>query len=537
MKQAILLGAVLEPLGAVLLGGKVMETMRKGIADYKCYQDNPALLMYGMTCVIMAVALWLALATFLKMPVSTTHSCVGGVIGMALMTRGRMCVKWNYRPNQYCIKSNQNHYGDCQVNNMSWDNFPYVDGVAKIVISWLISPIFSGIAACGLYLVTRYGIMEHAESYNIVLVAFPVIVGFTTMINYVYIVLKGAKAWAEEIHTVGQVRSADEGELGPVFGWGAIFGLVAAAITVAMEYFIHQNIKKQVADGSLKTQEELHGQSKPIEIEEGGDKTASLKAKPVAGDQTFASFISSSMNKDALQCISDGTGDGNEDIVKRIHARVKYYDPKTEEVFKYVQVFTAMVDSFSHGANDVANAMGPFAAVFFTYQDEYVQKKPSASNTDAKWILLMGGLGMTLGLSTYGYKIMQAIGVELCSITPSRGYCIELGAALIITYGSSQGWPLSTTHCQVGATVAVGLVDGVGSVNGRELGIIIFGWVATLVVVGLTTALLVGPSPEPIKGSLGSDGIVVQGYCENYIDWKMQTGISRGTNNCSITCM
>ena len=74
-----------------------METMRKGISNYKCFVQNPALLMYGMTCVIMAVAIWLALATYMKMPVSTTHSCVGGIVGFTLMARGTNCVIWNYR--------------------------------------------------------------------------------------------------------------------------------------------------------------------------------------------------------------------------------------------------------------------------------------------------------------------------------------------------------------------------------------------------------------------------------------------------------
>ena len=79
----------------------------------------------------------------------------------------------------------------------------------------------------------------------------------------------------------------------------------------------------------------------------------------------------------------------------------------------------------------------------------------------------LGGAGIVVGLATYGYKIMNAMGVKLVTITPSRGYCIELGAAFVIIYGTAQGWPLSTTHCQIGATVAVGLFEGAAGVNGR----------------------------------------------------------------------
>ena len=96
--------------------------------------------------------------------------------------------------------------------------------------------------------------------------------------------------------------------------------------------------------------------------------------------------------------------------------------------------------------------------------------------------------------------------VKLTAITPSRGTCIELGAAFVIIYGTGQGWPLSTTHCQIGATVVVGLFEGRKGVNAWLFAKCCFGWVITLVVVGTTTALLVGPSPEPLKGE----------YCDNY---------------------
>mmetsp|Transcript_63223 Transcript_63223/g.142590 ORF Transcript_63223/g.142590 Transcript_63223/m.142590 type:complete len:124 (+) Transcript_63223:1396-1767(+) len=115
------------------------------------------------------------------------------------------------------------------------------------------------------------------------------------------------------------------------------------------------------------------------------------------------------------------------------------------------------------------------------------------------WILALGGIGIAIGLATYGYKIMKAIGVKLAAITPSRGYCIELGAALVILFGTTQGWPLSTTHCQVGATVGVGLFEGCQGVNRFVIYRCIFGWVITLVVTGILAALLVGPSPDPME--------------------------------------
>mmetsp|Transcript_1770 Transcript_1770/g.5321 ORF Transcript_1770/g.5321 Transcript_1770/m.5321 type:complete len:223 (-) Transcript_1770:70-738(-) len=159
----------------------------------------------------------------------------------------------------------------------------------------------------------------------------------------------------------------------------------------------------------------------------------------------------------------------------------------------------AFIAAYGIGANDVANAMGPFSAVYLAYQKGAVLKSYEFPDATNLWILALGGAGIVVGLATYGYKIMNAMGVKLVTITPSRGYCIELGAAFVIIYGTAQGWPLSTTHCQIGATVAVGLFEGAAGVNGRLFAKTCFGWIITIVVAGLTAALLVGPSPEPLK--------------------------------------
>merc|ERR1712100_972235 len=133
IKLAILLAAVCEFTGALFMGSHVTEAIRKGIADYKCFQNDPALMMYGCLCVLAATSIWLILASYLEMPVSTTHSCVGGMIGMTLATRGQKCVIWSKKV----------------------DEFPYVKGVSAIVVSWLLSPIVSGVFAFALFFSIR----------------------------------------------------------------------------------------------------------------------------------------------------------------------------------------------------------------------------------------------------------------------------------------------------------------------------------------------------------------------------------------------
>merc|ERR1719331_346451 len=225
IKQAVVLAAIFEFLGAVTLGSQVAKTIRKGIADVNCFTDNPGLLMYGMTCVILSVAIWLLVASYLEMPVSTTHSAVGAIVGMTMMARGVRCVVWNYT---------KNDYGN-GTTNMAFDNFPWLDGVAEIVASWFLSPIASGICAAILYSITRYGIMSGGDSaYFRAKVFFPFIVGFTFAVNVVFWIVKGTKGNPERFGTAGMVREAKAGNLKPAIAVGGYVGLAAAGIAALM---------------------------------------------------------------------------------------------------------------------------------------------------------------------------------------------------------------------------------------------------------------------------------------------------------------
>ena len=168
------------------------------------------------------------------------------------------------------------------------------------------------------------------------------------------------------------------------------------------------------------------------------------------------------------------------DRVLAIHTDAEKFDPRTEEVFKYLQIFTAICCSFSHGANDVANSVGPFAAIYTIYTFSGDITKNTNMNENAYWILGVGGIGIALGLLVYGYKIIRALGDKLCKITPSRGVVIELSSALVIITGSRLKIPLSTTHCQVGATIGVGFLENPRSCSGINCKIFmktVLGWV------------------------------------------------------------
>ena len=427
MRQAVFLAAIFETAGAILMGNHVTDTIRKGIADHKCFEGDEYLLMYGCMWVILSVGIWLFLASYLEMPVSTTHSCVGGMIGMAMVLKGTDCVIW-YKP---------------------MDTFPYVGGVGGIVMSWFISPVFSGLIACFIFWVTRATVLRKSFDTKRINWAYPILIGSTMTINTFFIIYKGAKG-----------LGLDKTPLGMAFGIAFGIGGSSAFITVPLVPRLKKYVSKKITDNT--------------------DSTVEL---PSVGEEIKTNQVE--LN------IAD---DKELDRVVALHNNAEKFDTKTEEVFKYLQIFTAICDAFSHGANDVANAIGPFAAIWVIYQSGGELDKKSSMEEDAYWILGLGGVGIAVGLYVYGKKITYAIGEKLVKITPSRGVAIELSSALVIITGSRLKIPLSTTHCQVGATVGVGLLENHRTCSGINCKVFLktaIGWVITCVVVGLTAALLI----------------------------------------------
>ena len=147
-----------------------------------------------------------------------------------------------------------------------------------------------------------------------------------------------------------------------------------------------------------------------------------------------------------------------------------------ERVFAVLMIFTACSMAFAHGSNDVANAVGPLAAVVNVVNSGGVIL---AKSTMPSWILLLGGAGIVFGLATYGFKVMGTIGRKITELTPSRGFAAELGAAATVVFASGTGLPISTTHTLVGAVLGVGLARGIGALNLKMIGSIFLSWVVT----------------------------------------------------------
>ena len=381
--------------------------------------------MYGCMWVVLSVGAWLFLASYAEMPVSTTHSCVGGMVGMAWALGGYDCVIW-YEP---------------------LETFPYIGGVSGIVLSWVISPLFSSLIAGILYSTLRRWILRRDFETIGINIAYPVIIGLTITLNIFFIIYKGAKG-------LGLDKVPVSIAIGTALGGGAVVAIIVAPFVPMIKRHVVKRLE-DVDPGVELPNVETDIESKRVSFNIKDDKE---------------------LNR-----------------IVRLHSEAETFDPRMEEVFKFLQIFTAMCASFSHGANDVANAIGPFAAIYTIWRVGDVQKN-SVMDANAYWILSIGGVGITVGLLVYGYRIMYAMGEKLCKISPARGVAIELTSALVIITGSRLKIPLSTTHCQIGATVGVGALEDCrtcGGINCKVFMKAVVGWILTLIFVGGTTGLLV----------------------------------------------
>ena len=159
---------------------------------------------------------------------------------------------------------------------------------------------------------------------------------------------------------------------------------------------------------------------------------------------------------------------------------------KVEKIFGHMQIYTACYIAFAHGANDVANAIGPVAAIFSILRTKTIIMQINVP----PWILVMGGVGIVAGLSTYGYKVIETIGKKITEITPTRGFSAEFAAATTVLVFSKLGLPISTTHTMVGSVIGIGFARGIATLNLRIIRNIITSWFITVPSAALITVII-----------------------------------------------
>ncbi|MFC1496953.1 inorganic phosphate transporter [Verrucomicrobiota bacterium] len=375
VKKAVIAAGLCEFAGAVLVGSHVTDTVRKGIVDPNAIAaipgmtegDAAVIMVLGMASALLAAAVWLNAATWIGMPVSTTHSIVGAVAGFGIVAAGWSVVNWGK--------------------------------MGQIVASWLISPVAGGIMAFIIFKIINWTILGRKKPVSAAIKVSPYLVFAIAIVITLSILYKGMK----HIFAAGKMEFLTGNNSFIVAG---IIGVIAAVIS---RIIIGRHLRDKV-DLELSAQLRL-----------------------------------------------------------------------VEQVFAPLVVVTSCSVAFAHGANDVANSVGPLAAVVDIVSTGTIKMKVAVPT----WVLTLGGFGIVMGLATYGYRVMHTVGTKITEITPSRGVAADIAATITVLICTRMKLPISTTHTLVGAIMGIGLARGLAGIN-RKVARSIFGaWFITVPVAAI----------------------------------------------------
>lgn len=448
LRQAFVLATIFETTGAVLLGAKVSDTIRTGIIDVNHYENNTRLLMIGNVASLTGSCVWLIAATLLRLPVSATHSIVGATVGFALVAQGSSGIRW----------------------------FKLV----MIMSSWVISPVLSGGVSVALFGICNFFILRKKAPLEPGLRFLPIFYALIIMLNVFSIFYDGPEML--NFHLV------------PI--WGTfIIAIACGVITALIVYFLivpwqRKRILKQLT--KLKEEEEMC--SFPTTDPENDNAENSEKEATVRRRESLLP----KEEGDNEEKGEKGEKHCKVQVVEPeihlkpsatdidLHHRMKqgrstvHDAPETAKLFSFLQVLTAVCGSFAHGGNDVSNSIGPLISLWLVGTTGLV----AAQQPTPILILLYGGFGISVGLVVMGRKVIKTIGEDLAKVTPSSGFCIEIGAALTVLFASNVGLPISTTHCKVGSVVFVGRFRARENVDWSIFRNIVLAWLVTLPVCG-----------------------------------------------------
>ena len=371
LRQAVIVAGICEFAGAVLVGSDVTNTIRKGIVDPTALAATPEVLCLGMACALLSAALWLHLATWFGMPVSTSHSIVGAVAGFGVVAAGFGSVYWGK--------------------------------LGQIVLSWFISPVAGLVLGFLIFKFIIRTVLGKPDPMAAAVRMSPAIVFLVAVIVTLATIYKGLK----NLIARGQVY---------VTGSGALVIAAAIGVAAAVVYWAFARRRLRGCEG-LSLPEQL--------------------------------------------------------------ARV-------EGLFVPLALISSCSVAFAHGANDVANAVGPLAAVLDIVRTGSVKMSVNVP----LWVLVLGGVGIVVGLGTFGRRVMQTIGGAITEITPSRAVAANIAAAATVLVCTRLTLPVSTSHTIVGAVLGVGFARGIGAVNTRIARDIFGSWLLTVPAAAGVAVLL-----------------------------------------------
>ncbi len=359
IRQAVLIAAVLNIVGATFIGAHVTNTIRNGIVSTEILND-PHLIMIGAFSALLAAALWISFATWKSLPVSTTHSIVGAMVGFGIMAGGFDVVQWTK--------------------------------LGAVVMSWIISPIFSLVIAFVVFKLIVHLIFSRQDELKAALQVSPLFIGATCFVVVLSFLFKTP--------------------LGTRLAPSSLISTLLALLVAVLLGFI--------------------------------------------GKWLLLRFV-----------FKKGQGDA-------------------EAIFRRIQIGTSCYVALAQGANDVANAIGPLAVIYFLARTGTVGSEVPVPTV----LLLFGGIGIACGIWMAGGRVMTTMGTKITTLTNTRGFSVDFAAATTVLLASKLGLPVSTTHAAVGGVLGVGLARGIEAVNFRIVFQIMLYWLLTVPAAALTSMLL-----------------------------------------------
>jgi len=358
-RQAVIIAGVLNLVGAIFVGSHVTDTVRKGIVDVQSTGVNNHILLLGFVASLLAAAFWVTLSTWKEMPISTTHSIIGALIGFGLIAGGVQSIIW--------VK------------------------VGSVVASWVLSPVCGCILSFFIFKIIVKTIFSKDHPVKSAKIVGPIIFGFTALLIVSSLFLKTS---ISENYNISE-------------SVGFILAVIVAIFVMIIGIIFLRNIEEK----------------------------------------------------------------GSEDY------------NTVERIFRKLQVGTSCYVAFAHGANDVANAIGPVASIIPLAQGFSIGSQVEVPI----WLLTLGGIGIGVGCMTWGKRVMKTVGSRITSLTNTRGFSVDFGAATTVLVASKLGLPISTSHTVVGAVIGVGLARGLEAIDLSIIKRIIVSWLLTLPIAAGTS--------------------------------------------------
>uniref|UniRef100_A0A183CCF6 Phosphate transporter n=1 Tax=Globodera pallida TaxID=36090 RepID=A0A183CCF6_GLOPA len=437
LRVAYVLATVVESAGAILLGYKVLETLRFKVIDLDMYVNTPNELLLGQVAILAGAALWMIFATSFRLPVSSTHSHIGGIIGFSLVMRGTAGL--------------------------------HMHNVINIVISWIVSPILSGIISAVLYVLFDIAVLRRRDPVKSAFISMPIfyfaVISFITFM----VIFRGSK-WI----------GFDKTTFWPALLVSVAVGAVSALI---FQFVVRRFLLKWLKNASARSSNSVNNNNID-ELHAAAGGTSSVR--PRLSSQENRNVEEPPPPSPPAHSIKQTKIDFNPPgLLKRILPDPKRTNnPQTLRLFSAVQVFTGCFTGFSHGSKDIPNTIAPLATLLFVYNNVHVPKPQETP----LWILFYGSMGTCVGFWMLGHRVIRTVGQELTEINPFCGFCVELGAAITVVIASKIGIPISMTLCIVGSVVSVGAVRGSVPVNWPLFRNVFIAWVVTFPLTAVFSA-------------------------------------------------